>query len=80
MTSMVERVAMAIQGKLDNEFAERGGLAAEEMADIAARAAIEAMSEPTEAMWNAVIGSPAKLRRSDWRDMIDAALNEKGQG
>jgi len=45
-----------------------------------ARAAIEAMRDPTEAMWGAVIDSPAKLRRSDWRDMIDAALNEEGQG
>jgi len=41
-----------------------------------ARAAIEAMREPTETMWEAVMDSPSRLRRSDWRDMIDAALSK----
>lgn len=54
--SMIERVARAIQAKLDYEFAERGGLASEEMADMAARAAIEAMREPTEGMHEAAEG------------------------
>lgn len=78
VTSMVERVARAIQAKLDYEFAERGGLAAEEMAAIAARAAIEAMREPTDAMVDA--GQWQVDPVSLYQSFIDAALNEQVSG
>lgn len=76
--SMGERVARAIQVKLDHEFAERGGLAADEMAAMAARAAIEAMREPTDAMVD--VGEDEEGSINIWQAMIDAALNEQVAG
>jgi hypothetical protein len=43
MSEMIERVAMAIRGACDPHVADS-------MCEVAARAAIEAMREPTEAM------------------------------
>lgn len=76
--SMIERVARAIQAKLDYEFAERGGLAADEMAVMAARAAIEAMREPTESMRRA--GLSHIYTAEIFSAMIDAALSEQVSG
>lgn len=76
MSEMVERVAQAIAGALKQAYWER-----EEPTDddhlAAARAAIEAMREPTEAMW--AKGTGARLDESPsthkvWREMIDEAL------
>jgi len=79
MSEMVERVARAIQAKLDDEFAQRGGLDAEEMAAIAARAAVEAMREPTHDMVRAGGNAQTVNARANrglyYRAMIDAALS-----
>lgn len=81
MSEMIERVAQAIQDKLDREFAKRGWLSAEEMANLAARIAIEAMREPADLMGN---GLPQGYRpgshsaREIWQHMIDAALEKRG--
>ena len=71
--SMVERVAKAIRDASTQDDWTRA----------AARAAIEAMREPTEAMMEAVdCGGrkrgwlSGKMRESNWCAMIDAALKE----
>ena len=64
---MIERVAVAII-----EAAEKG--ARGKPREIA-RAAIEAMREPTEAMIDAA--DPFELPREIWPAMIDAALSER---
>ena len=79
MSEMVERVARAI---LDNvpTISERG---AYDPADLqrCARAAIEAMREPTQAMVRTLYESHGKLWADCesavvWHAMIDAALNK----
>lgn len=81
MMSMVERVARAIY----REFENRPLYAQVQMnvviAEECARAAIEAMREPTDAMVNSVfdICSPAD-EEGLYRRMIDAALNEQVAG
>lgn len=70
MNEMIERVAKAI-GKTVYET-DRGGLTGWD-ANAVARAAIEAMREPTEAMLEAASGS---IARWAWPAMIDAALVE----
>ncbi len=56
----------------------------DEMLDKAARAAIEAMREPTEAMLDLVAldGSATErvLHRAVWRAMLDASLSTQGRG
>ena len=77
-TSMVERVENAISDAMNAD--PRGGSFSR-----AARAAIEAMREPTEVMVSAAedhdfpdhLGGKADPA-THWRSMIDAALNEEG--
>jgi hypothetical protein len=72
--SKVEEVAKAILAKVPNGY----GMTNDEALEYA-RAAIEAMREPTEAMCLAAkIWSPS-LRES-YQQMIDAALSEQEQG
>jgi len=70
MSEMIERVAKAIYEAMDLSDGLDGTAA-----KTYARAAIEAMREPTEAMLNA-----SYLTSWDadevWKDMIDAALQE----
>ena len=69
MSEMVERVAMAIANRM-NEFP---------CTDLdCARAAIEAMREPTEAMCNSGDGRywDDMTPRAMWQFMIDAALSD----
>jgi hypothetical protein len=71
--SMIERVGNVIAARLTIAIAT-GNLS---MQDIA-RAAIEAMRNPTDAMedvGNAMDGEVGAL--TTWQSMIDAALNEK---
>jgi hypothetical protein len=78
MSEMVERVARAIETKLDG-FGTGHYLGHEDL-QVIARAAIEAMREPTqfmlddEAVWANSLGEDAL---NTWRSMIDAALNDK---
>jgi hypothetical protein len=80
MSEMVERVAKALN-EISLEFQE-------ETAELYARAAIEAMREPTPAMmkFGAEDCGTTDLASTEdfefhygevWRSMIDAALNEK---
>lgn len=77
MSEMVERVARAIEAKVNEG---RDFCSAEDVA----RAAIEAMREPTEAMEEAALDvRPLMLPdspREVWGAMIDAALNKEGKG
>jgi hypothetical protein len=86
MSQMVERVAKAIDDILgaDHESLslEMGTgsltakkLRAEAMED-AARAAIEAMREPTKAILDIKTMSTSFSNDEIWRDMIDAALKD----
>lgn len=76
-TAMIESVARAIQTKLDDEFAERGGLAAHEMADMAARAAIEAMAgeDPARVFWQQWAAKRLEINRSQWLRAAKRALD-----
>lgn len=74
MSEMVERVASAIFETIHYDCDGAGFLSRE-----AARAAIEAMREPTDAMINP--GCDAAVNSGGnsilvWRAMIDAAINE----
>ena len=86
MSTMVEKVAQAIADNINAALPD----GVEIDAHYAARAAIEAMKEPTEAMLNAVAdeedkrGIPnsvidALIAEEAWPLMIDAALKEEGQ-
>jgi hypothetical protein len=71
MTEMIERVAEALRGEFEPYRVFDEG-----EAERLARAAIEAMREPTAAMWSAeqplwALGRPMW---DWWRDMIDAVL------
>lgn len=72
--TMIERVARAILAKVPLGY----GMTIAE-ADEYARAAIEAMREPTDAMWEACGGRGAVLSKA-YAAMIDAALNEQVAG
>lgn len=78
--SMIERVARAINDAGRKYIDER--LSAEGWADVPdevfARAAIEAMREPTDAMWDA--GQGFVQSEDAYQAMIDAALNEQVAG
>ena len=76
MSSMVERVALAIEKKLSrtDPYDERQHKRFNY--DECARAAIAAMREPTEAMINAWIRAPGAIK-GGWQAMIDAALDGK---
>jgi hypothetical protein len=70
MSEMIEHVARAINAELF-----RQGVIVN-FGTVLARAAIESMREPTEAMYEA--GGMAEGEAPDlWRAMIDAALAEK---
>ena len=70
MSSMIERVAQALQQ-------EMGTAAFDEPASLAlARAAIAAMREPTEEMIDGWIRAPGAIK-GGWQAMIDAALEGK---
>jgi hypothetical protein len=70
MSTMVERVAQALQQ-------EMGTAAFDEPASVAlARAAIAAVREPTQEMLDAWIRAPGAIK-GGWQGMIDAALAGK---
>jgi len=76
MSEMVERVARAIANNL-GPLGDLRYYMSDEEAMSAARAAIEAMREPTDAMWDAgpVINDPNDYGPQDvWDAMINAAL------
>jgi hypothetical protein len=77
MTTMVERVAGAIIAELNRAGVFEIGWSGDLDATPAARAAIEAMREPSPAMWDAAQENalpPGWL--SDWQSLISAALAE----
>jgi len=91
MSEMIERVARAIEDALTKEVAAIGGymdsggaqvVTVEASIDLSviARAAIEAMRRPTEAMTDAGIeasvleGAPHHTGAAAWDSMIDKAL------
>ena len=71
MSSMIERVAQALQQ-------EMGAASSDEPASsfALARAAIAAMREPTEEMIDAWARAPGAIK-GGWQGMIDAALEGK---
>ena len=76
--TMIERVAQAFykhffEGDWPPETEVDIGMGADDFRE-AARAAIEAMREPTEAMAETVVDDDDA--KAIWRDMIDAALKE----
>jgi hypothetical protein len=81
MSEMIERVALAIDGAMFDSVQMPCG----ERQAFVARAAIEAMREPTNAMHKAgndkmdsmVAGDGDAFCEHVWRLMIDAALSEK---
>lgn len=75
--TMVERVAMALREELKNIGYGVGTINAGQLSDVLARAAIEAMREPTDNMileGNDVAGyeNPQQV----WEVMINAALKQ----
>lgn len=85
MGEMVERVAVVIASALEHAYQEREEPTFDDHVK-AARAAIEAMREPTEAMVASIYG-PLRLSAGEhwmneaeaeaaWRSMIDAALRD----
>ncbi len=95
MTGMVERVARALAGHFGPEFdkllddrreVRKWGQPGDNSKDdflAAARAAIEAMREPTEGQYDApTSGTTGGIDRASftfWQTSIDAALNEPDQ-
>jgi len=80
MSEMVERVAKAVVAKLQPSVFCGGDEACDSLPcscalDIA-RAAIEAIREPTDEMLDAGWGQRGERARGIWRLMIDAALKE----
>ena len=77
MSEMVERVARAIATArgygLDANGEDTGDW---QMFVDHARAAIEAMREPTEAMWREASFENGYVTEGAWQAMIDAALNK----
>lgn len=87
MSTMVERVARAIYFRADDQGDKAWNHCQSWHRDIAreqARAAIEAMREPTDAMANAAWAKIGEDGDADvaviYANMIDAALNEQEQG
>jgi hypothetical protein len=86
--SKVEEVAKAILDDLKDRSGVLDGIDDDVIAEIGrdtARAAIEAMREPTEAMAEAGCkdqpwGYGINDAMQTWRSMIDAALSEQEQG
>ena len=77
MREMIARVARAIEWSRTS-FYERGGKGCGPIAEFQARAAIEAMREPTDEMTTAGARQPITGPiDAIWRAMIDAALAEK---
>ncbi len=74
-SEMIQRVAMAMT-VADLEWGNVRQTEEPAPMDVLARAAIEAMREPTEAMLKAFYGDTPveQWLGNDWRDMIDAAL------
>lgn len=73
---MIERVAAVLKEHFDNRWGQEAPVTDAE-AKLIARAAIEAMREPTDAMVeNAWASAMAEDARQTWKDMIDAALPE----
>jgi hypothetical protein len=68
MSTMVKRVAQALQQERTAPFDETAAFAL-------ARAAIAAMREPTEEMIDAWISAPGAIK-GGWQAMIDCALRE----
>ena len=60
-----------------NEAAYAGGLASDHVIEKIARAAIEAMREPTKSMLAIFADGDDPAYAEDWRTMIDAALAEQ---
>lgn len=80
MSTMVERVARAMAEVNDHHQEFAIGDFRDAYMD-QARAAIEAMREPTEAMVDSCgNGECAKWARGAWANYIDAALQEQEQG
>lgn len=90
MDDMVEKVARAIGGvfaaehdKFINEIMKPGEpqitTTADDIMELCARAAIEAMREPTETMICARFHALGKGGRHEWVAMINAALGSKGE-
>jgi len=82
MSEMVERVARALRALPVRDYAQVGGELDELRLREAARAAIEAMREPTEGMVKAgentvcIHGDPQCGAAYAWAAMIDAALSD----
>lgn len=71
MTSMIERVARAICAESCENYEMLPGIH-----NAVARAAIEAMREPSAAMQQAVAAQWGHRTWSQYNDLIDAALKE----
>ena len=69
MSTMVKRVAQALQQEMETAPFDETAIAL-------ARAAIAAMREPTEEMLDAWIRAPGAIK-GGWQAMIDAALDGK---
>ena len=69
LPEMVARVTDAISNSIFSKVSRR------ECED-AARAAIQMMREPTQAMWDAGARAAEQLEPNAWESMIDAALGE----
>ena len=80
---MIERVARAMCKALNFNYDAFGELGQTKYRKLA-HAAIEAMREPTEAMWNVGQRPPGSPRSYDavavWTAMIDAALGKDALG
>lgn len=76
MSEMVERVAAAIERA--NDSAPSFGMKVSDIIKLMARAAIEAMREPTKDML-AAVKMPDQQLVEDWQAMIDEALKSNTQ-
>lgn len=74
--SKVEEVARALREAVKNT-PEGKSIPFEEMSMILARAAIEAMREPTQAMVDAAHAVPSDHARDHWYAMIDEAVRDE---
>ena len=76
MSEMIERVAKAIDAAANDAADDYEEYCSPRMALAAARAAIEAMREPTDEMFrDGQEISELKMAEETWWAMIDAALN-----
>lgn len=84
MSEMIERVAVAVRTAFTDAELNNPRISFEELTDILARAAIEAMREPTETMilpgydalmeWDARTGEDNGIA-DIWSAMVDSALS-----